>query len=89
MKKVHSQQKGLTDLDSASKYFERQVDSIKWIKNTAGLEEIENYFTNIYDTAAIKVESEDANNVWKMAKYQAEMSVARSFLLFLDNLKEE
>ena len=76
----------LFDNKEAVEVYERQKNAIEGIRNTQGLDEIRLYFLRLYDSSCSELEQVDVNNVWKVASLRSQMSVARSFLSYLDNL---
>lgn len=58
------------------------------IRNTQWLQEIKDYWLREYDHDASHIANVDSKEVWKVARYQAGMAKARSFLERLDNMTE-
>lgn len=61
--KVQSQLRRLSGKDAAIKFFEKQQNAIRSIKNTDGYSEIKDYFYRLYDEAASNVSNVDAKEV--------------------------
>ncbi len=87
-KLVQSQMLRIARLDDATKYFEKQKNALVGIKDTTWYQEISDYFYRLYDDASAKFTKVDPKDVWKVASLQAQMSVAREFLSFLDKVME-
>lgn len=87
-KHVQSQFKRIARLDDATKYYEKQKNALKAIKDTSWFQEIKDYWFRELDSCNEKLSKVDAHNVSKVASLQGQMNNARSFLEFLDNMTE-
>lgn len=87
LKDVQSQKSKVSNIKDATKYFDKQVNAISWIKDTDGYQEIKKYRLREYDDSVAKAAEVDPNDSWKVALLLAQINSARRFLEFLDNIE--